>query len=353
MLEISIEECLPDDSLLQECRELYGHFSVLSVQLEIAGRFLDWARPRSAQDEVLLVAQPDTLYAFLGDVHGSFSSMCLAYLQARKMAEEGGCRLHLILLGDYMDRGEGDLAVLAFLQAGLMGELAPTVQLTCLSGNHDLALEQDWRGNCQSAVRPADTSEHLNALLATGPSGAALTLGRAATTLASISPVVAELTGVVPGEPDLSLLLAHACTPHTDLQAELRESISPVAPGCGLFSSLPFELMDKCRVDLTGGRFNARVKSCPPRRGFGSAAQGREDVQSWLNLHEELTGRQPLGLVRGHEHIPAGYSLSMLSNGFVLTLNTMDGTAVSAPELIAALAVWQPGEPLRVLTFCP
>lgn len=75
----------------------------------------------------------------IGDVHGKLGHVqALAqWLAAQALKEEGASR-HLVLIGDYVDRGENSLGVLEFVH----GLKLPGIEVTALWGNHDLFLHK-------------------------------------------------------------------------------------------------------------------------------------------------------------------------------------------------------------------
>jgi serine/threonine protein phosphatase 1 len=83
-------------------------------------------------------ACPDTVVYAIGDIHGQLGHLAALteWLAANVLSQPVRSR-HLVLLGDYIDRGHDGIGVLSYL--GIL-EL-PGVSITKLIGNHDLYLE--------------------------------------------------------------------------------------------------------------------------------------------------------------------------------------------------------------------
>lgn len=301
-------------------QSLYATYSALHRQVEIAESFRQWAGKREDGGGLLLQAQADELYCFVGDTHGHFRTLLYIICHVCTLAERAGQQAHFILLGDALDRGEEDFALLALIEDSLMQGNAGNYRMSFICGNHDLALEQDYRGYFHSAVRPAETAEHLNSLHAHGRGSHAMVLGQAAMELARTAPFVGELVGV--GCEHGAYLFAHGCPPHTDVQQELAE-LQPIPAGAELISSLPEELHCRCRDDLMRGILTPQQGPIPPLRGFHGCKQGLADIAAYIPLHRRLTGRELLGIFRGHDHVPGGCRYAKLNGAFVCTLNAM------------------------------
>nr|WP_233560436.1 metallophosphoesterase [Oleomonas cavernae] len=75
---------------------------------------------------------PSTVRAFaIGDVHGLSRALRSAFLEVARRAADGGPD-HLVMLGDYIDRGPHSRGVMAQVIAGIAG-----VKITALAGNHE------------------------------------------------------------------------------------------------------------------------------------------------------------------------------------------------------------------------
>ncbi|RJF89199.1 hypothetical protein D3874_21315 [Oleomonas cavernae] len=70
----------------------------------------------------------------IGDVHGLSAALRSAFLEVAERAAAGGPN-HLVMLGDYIDRGPHSRAVMAQVIAGI-----PGIKVTALAGNHEGAL---------------------------------------------------------------------------------------------------------------------------------------------------------------------------------------------------------------------
>ena len=291
-------------------------------QIEIADRFRQWANTKPDGAGLLLQAQDDELYCFVGDTHGSFHTLLHIICHVCALAEQAEQKAHFILLGDALDRGEEDFALLALIEDSLMQGHAGHYRMSFICGNHDLALGQDYRGYFHSAVRPAETAERLNSLHAHGRGSHAMVLGQAAMEMARTAPFVGELVGVNAQSEPCAYLFAHGCPPHTDVQQELAE-LHIVPNGEDLISSLPEELHSRCRDDLMRGMLAPQHEHIPPRRGFHGCKQGLADIAAYIPLHRRLTGRALRGIFRGHDHVAGGCRYTELNGAFVCTLNAM------------------------------
>ena len=315
----------PAAELLQGCalwQCLHTTYSNPHLQVEIADRFRQWANTKPDGEGLLLQAQDDELYCFVGDTHGHFHTLLHIICHVCTLAEQAGQKAHFILLGDALDRGEEDFALLALIEDSLMQGHAGHYRMSFICGNHDLALEQDYRGHFHSAVRPAETAERLNSLHAHGRGSHALALGQAAMEMARTAPFAGELVVANAGNVPCSYLFAHACPPHTDVQQELAElHLTPT--GADLISTLPEELLNRCRDDLMRGMLAPQHEHIPPRRGFHGCKQGLADIAAYIPLHHQLTGRHLLGIFRGHDHVATGCRFTPLRGSFVCTLNAM------------------------------
>ncbi len=87
------------------------------------------------------------LYA-IGDVHGCFSLLVrLLQLIERDQAARPPCETHVLLLGDYVDRGPQSRDVCELLHA-----MAPSPYFHCLRGNHEQTM-LDVLGGSHMALR--------------------------------------------------------------------------------------------------------------------------------------------------------------------------------------------------------
>lgn len=342
---------------MQKLRERY---SALEQMVEIARDFSTWVKTQPSADSVLLCAEEGVDYWFAGDLHASFDVLLRAFAVLSAQVHRTGRQSCLVLLGDIIDRGTEDLSCLAMVEDWLMRGEMDGVRLLCLRGNHDEALYRTSRGAFCSYVVPAETADVLCDMYMTpGERGVAQVLGCAAIDFASTRPVLAEITDLGGGPQGGSILLVHAGMPHTDLQATALERAAEFRQLAGrpLHESVPAEEWDKWMDDLLWNRMRPGLKSRVPRRGYAGNLMGVDDVNSYRRLHHTLTGRAVCCMVRGHDHIPAGWCLysyhpqynPALGDGVqhectVLGINTMNSQG--NPMLQYArpmLAHWQRG----------
>lgn len=319
-------------------KKLNEHYTNFRTQVAIAEAFT--RRSVGLNDGAcrIISAKSDCTYCIIGDVHGEFETLLNIICHARTVITG---QLHFILLGDCIDRGEGDFAVLALIQDSLLGRNRDEFTLTYLCGNHDFAVDMMPNGYFYSAVSPADTTNHLNTLSKSGHASDALLLGKAVMELARTSPYVAEL--VWGQQQESAFLLAHAAPPHTDNQQQLRALYS--GKNChNLYTDLPTDLLYPCRDDLMRGILRMQQMRVAPNRGFLATAQGTEDAADYFDLHRELTGRRIIGMFRGHDHVAHGGSITPTRNAFICTLNAMGAGNTT-------VAHWQPGLPITLYSF--
>ena len=294
-------------------QRLVEYYADLYTQVSIAERFTAHSAAKQDGNGVLMPAHEDTDYYFVGDLHGNFETLVSIICYAC----EKSTHPYLLLLGDAIDRGAEDFALLALIQDCLMGAHGDDFSLCYICGNHDFALDVKPNGFFFSAVSPADTANHLNTLSKSGHASQAHVLGKAAIELARISPYMGELVWQ-----NNSLIFAHACTPHTDNQALLQEIFGKqTVPN--IFEKLPDEILFPCRDDFMRGMLRTQMQHVAPQRGFLAATQGTDDMAAYFTLHHTLTGRRILGMLRGHDHVANGHRLTTLSNGFICTLNAL------------------------------
>ncbi len=293
-------------------RQLRERYTSLEQAVEIAGEFTEWVKKQPAPGSVLLSAEDGVDYWFAGDLHASFEVLLRAFALVSSRARQSNRQACLVLLGDIIDRGTEELACLAMVEDWLMCGEMDGVRLLCLQGNHDVALQRSMRGGFSSYVIPAETADILNFMYSTpGERAASEVLGRAAMELAASRPVMAEITNLGGGPPEGSILLVHAGLPHTDLQGNARKQIAQFR--CltqrPLHESVPADEWDLWTDDMLWNRMRPGLKSLAPRRGFAGNLMGVDDVNTYRRLHHTLTGRAICCVVRGHDHIPAGWCL--------------------------------------------
>lgn len=308
-------------------QRLYARYTALRTQIDIAEQFCTWARERADGEHLMLQAKAESCYVFIGDTHGNFEALLsiICHINATACNK----RPHFILLGDCIDRGDGDLATLALIEESLMNKGTGTFDLSYLCGNHDFALAVQPNGYFFSAVSPADTADKLNSLSKQGRAAHALCLGKAAMELARTAPFIGELTAAIPGQTNAAYIFAHACTPHTDAQALLDE-LYPQRPINTPYTALPDYLLYPCRDDCLRGLLREEATGAPPNRGFAATRQSPADAEAYFDLHRRLTGRRILGMFRGHDHIDKGCRLLHTPSAFICTLNALGPQATTA-----------------------
>lgn len=323
-------------------QRLYARYTDTSTQIDIAEKFYAWARNLADGEQLLLQTKANSTYVFIGDTHGEFDAL-LAII-CHICSTSNNKRPHFILLGDCIDRGDNDFAILALIEEMLMQQTPAEFDLSYLCGNHDFALDVLPDGFFYSAVSPADTANKLNNLSKQGRAANALCLGRAAMELARTAPYIGELLGILPNEANSAFIFTHACPPHTDNQAKL-EALFPRSPITSPFSSLPEHLLYPCRDDCLRALLRTKAPSTPPSRGFAATRQGTADIATYFSLHHRLTGHRVVGMFRGHDHVANGYQIHHCPNGFICTLNALGLQATTA-------AVLQTDGNISLLHFC-
>lgn len=315
----------PEQQHTQLYQTLHTQYTDIRVQLATAELFCQQTHQAPLGGGLLLQAKSDTLYCFIGDLHGEWDTLLQIICHTCHMAEQEQSKPHFIILGDCIDRGEQELAILALIQAALLQSADLPFHLSFICGNHELALKMENNGYFSSDVRPAETAEKLNALRAGGHGSDALVLGRAALRLAEISPFMGELMGLWPTAAAASVIFAHASSPHRDLQELMQQELMPnCGVGKDLISAIPEEYHPAFMDDFMRGLFRPEWPTIPPRRGFLATRQGAEDAAGYPHEHRRITGRTPLAMFRGHDHITNGYRLTSYENGyFICTLNAM------------------------------
>ncbi len=315
-----------------------------SVQEAIARHFITWAEKQPDGRSLLLEADKDCCYWFVGDIHGGFCALMriLTFVCQSIRADDMRKRHTLILLGDYIDRGNEDFAVLAIVEELLMASASGAslpFSVVALRGNHDTGLSRRDDGLFDSTVKPAETAAELNAMMREGEADVALSLGKAAMELARISPCMGELTNLSPTKPGATLLFTHGGLPHTDLQQEAYEKLPASDIRGELTPALPAEFRTAWEEDFTWIRLVEKAPIKIPNRGSHGCDMGTNDVNTYRRLHRRLTGRSITFIIRGHDHEEGGYKLysyhpqenNTARNGVqrncgVLTINALDIT---------------------------
>jgi len=320
----------------------YEEYRSRDVQETIARAFAAWAEKRPDGRSLLLEADADSRYWFVGDIHGGFRAFAriLDFVRHDMMADGKAKRHTLILLGDYIDRGNEDFAVLAMVEELLMGsgaEGALPLSVIALRGNHDIGLVRKNGGLFDSSVKPAETAAALNAMIQDGAVDAAQSLGKAAMELARICPCMGELTHLSPLKPEATILFTHGGLPHTDLQQTAYGQLPAACIKGELTPALPDDFRKAWEEDFTWIRLVAKAPYKIPNRGSHGCDMGTADVNAYRRLHWRLTGRAITFIIRGHDHEKGGYRLysydqvendttrsGVQRNCGVLTINALD-----------------------------
>lgn len=327
-------------------------------QLAVAKAFCEWAADKPDGSSLLLEARPEVCYWFVGDLHGDIESLIriYAFLRHCMQNDERHVQHHLICLGDYVDRGEEDIAVLTMLQYLTMhSHPQSNLVVTCLQGNHDSGIYRKADGAFASRVKPAEFVETLGKM----PPDEADIIGSAAIEFARTAPVMGELTGLRADFPEATILFTHGGVPHTDLQRSFCRDFHPTLSAAGrpLLDALPQECRAAWSEDFTWIRMVEKAPVKIPNRASHGCDLGTEDLNSYRRLHLELTGRAITFVLRGHDHEPGGFALysydaamNLSTSRFVqrhcgvLTINAMHRPMAVDSETVVAR--WCYGESL-------
>lgn len=339
---------------------------------ELAREFLArFPKPESEWSgaSVLLTAASDTTYWVVGDVHAcvdAIAKVCavVADRHRRGLTKD---RNIIVLLGDYVDRGNEPLEALAFIESLKLRHLFAGLEVMTLAGNHDVGLLRDADGKYASMVSPSETATFLQTCVDAGKDVSVE--AESAMRLAAASPRMCELTGIDPNDKNRTMLFVHAGVPHVDLQERLYAARRSMTPGVSFFQMLANEsvaddLRRACAEDFTWVRFAKDLPVKRPNRGSHGCEIGTEDVAQYLYLHRALTSRDITFVFRGHDHERSGFAcysphpaLNPTTKKFVqrecnvLTLNTMepdDSSGGMFRERDLAFAEWSLGEPVRL-----
>ena len=368
--EENVEALLREDKL--GIKGLLDDVRSSSKRQEIARDFLaNFPVPKSEwmDASILLTAEDDVTYWAVGDVHAKLSAIAkicavIADRHARGLTKK---RNILILLGDFIDRGDEPLETLAFIEWLKLRPLFEGFCVITLKGNHDVGLSCDETGKYVSMVSPAETAEYFEDCKGKGTD---LSLEvEAAMRLAVVSPRMCELTGIDLIDSSKTMLFVHGGVPHVDLQEKLYAVRNAIPQGEAFFEALSGEsvseeLRKSCAEDFTWIRFARDLPVKQPNRGSRGCEIGTEDVAQYLSLHRVLTARDITFIFRGHDHERPGFAcysphdeLNPTKKKFaqrecnVLTLNAMEpddssGGMFRSRDL--ALAEWSLGNPVRL-----
>lgn len=368
--EENVEALLLDDRL--GIKGLLENVRCSTKRQEIARDFLaNFPVPESEWEDasILLTAENDETYWVVGDVHAKVSAIAkicavIADRHARCLTQK---RNVLILLGDFIDRGDEPLETLAFIEWLKLHPLFEGFRVITLKGNHDVGLSCDETGKYVSMVSPAETAEYFEDCK---DRGIDLSLEvEAAMRLAAVSPRMCELTGIDLIDNSKTMLFVHGGVPHVDLQEKLYAVRNSIPQGEAFFEALSGEsvseeLRKSCAEDFTWIRFARDLPVKQPNRGSRGCEIGTEDVAQYLSLHRVLTARDITFIFRGHDHERPGFGcysphdeLNPTKKKFaqrecnVLTLNAMEpddssGGMFRSRDL--ALAEWSLGNPVRL-----
>lgn len=368
--EADVDELLRDDGLnvkgwLALCRSP-------EERRRIAKAFLDrFPKPAEEWDAAgaLMTADENTSYWVAGDVHAKVDAIAkiCAVIQDCWRHRRTKDRNVLILLGDYVDRGDEPLETLAFIERLKLEPLFDGFEVVTLKGNHDVGLSRDGTGRYVSMVSPAETAELLQTRWEAGEDLSVE--ADAAMRLADVSPRMCELTGIDRKDRSRTMLFVHGGVPHVDLQESLYEVQGMFPQGEPFFKALgcsevPEELRRRCAEDFTWIRFARDLPLKTPNRGSRGCEIGTEDVAQYLFLHRALTSRSITFIFRGHDHERPGFAcysvhpeLNPTKKKFaqrechVLTLNAMEPDYSSGGmfrERDLALAEWTMDGPVKL-----
>ena len=352
-------------NLLSDCRDRMK-------RREIAQKFLSsFPAPASewATASVLMTADENTTYWVAGDIHAKVSAIAkiCAVIADRHNRGLTKKRNVLILLGDYVDRGDEPLETLAFIESLKLKPLFDGFEVITLKGNHDVGLSRTADGKYVSMVSPAETAEFLQKCVNEGQDVSVE--AEAAIRLATVAPRMCELTGIDSTDPNRTMLFVHGGVPHVDLQEKLyqvRNKIPQKEPFFEAFAAdcVSEELRRSCAEDFTWIRFSKDLPIKQPNRGSRGCEIGTEDVSQYISLHRVLTTRDITFIFRGHDHERPGFAcysphpeLNPTKKKFaqrecnVLTLNAMEPDYSSNGmfrERDLALAEWAIGNPVRL-----
>ena len=209
---------------------------------EIAREFLArFPKPASEWDgaSVLMTADEDTTYWVAGDIHANVSAVAkiCAHIAARHSQGLTKQNNVLILLGDYVDRGNEPLETLAFIEGLKLHPLFDGFRIITLKGNHDVGLSRNVEGGYESMVSPSETAEFLRDCVNRGDDISVE--ADAAMRLAEVSPRMCELTGVDRADRSRTMLFVHGGVPHVDLQEKLYEVRNEIPQGEPYEPALP------------------------------------------------------------------------------------------------------------------
>lgn len=361
-----MEEGVGVKNLLADCQDRVK-------RREIARNFLNrFPAPESewAKASVLMAADEGTTYWVAGDIHAKVSAIAKICAVISDRHRRGLTKKHnvLILLGDYVDRGDEPLETLAFIECLKLRPLFGGFEVITLKGNHDVGLSCDAEGKYVSMVSPAETAEFLQGCAERGDDVSFE--ADAAMRLAAISPRMCELTGIDLNDPSRTMLFVHGGVPHVDLQEKLYDEAHGKIPqkepffkalACDCVSE---ELRKSCAEDFTWIRFSKDLPVKQPNRGSRGCEIGTEDVSRYLFLHRALTTRDITFIFRGHDHERSGFAcysphdeLNPTRKKFVqrecnvLTLNAMEPDYSSSGmfrERDLALVEWSLGNPVQL-----
>ncbi len=338
----------------------------------IAQKFLvRFPKPTSEWNgaSILMTADEDTTYWVAGDIHAKVSAIAkiCAFIANRHHNEQTKKHNVLILLGDYVDRGNEPLETLAFIEELKLHPLFDDFKIITLKGNHDVGLSRNGEGGYESMVSPSETAEYFQECVNRGDDVSVE--ADAAMRLAAVSPRMCELTGVDLADKSRTMLFVHGGVPHVDLQEKLYGVRNQIPQGEPFFAalaneSIPEGVRKSCAEDFTWISLSKDLPLKQPNRGSRGCEIGTEDVSQYLFLHRALTSRDVTFIFRGHDHERPGFAcysphpvLNPTKKRFaqrecnVLTLNAMEPDFSSGGmfrERDLALAEWTIGNPVRL-----
>lgn len=219
---------------------------------------------------------------FIGDLHGDFYA--LHTLLGHAEALRADCRI--LFLGDMVDRGAMPIECIFLL---LEWGLRHPGRLVWIAGNHDVAFSCGEQGEFNSAVKPAELLNELNAK------------DLFAGTRRRIGNFFIEMAQRLPRAllfPD-GLLATHGGFPLSDLQVKGKEIADESA-------YLEWLNSKECLFDFTWTRITRMPKKIPDRYSSGSE-YGFMDFEAFCQLKPDWFPVK--NMVNGHQHPANGFEL--------------------------------------------
>lgn len=222
----------------------------------------------------------------IGDVHADLRALvtCIEFIRDHYPLDpsrsESECKCVVVLLGDLIDRGKQDHAVLLYLHELLKCE---DLEVVLIAGNHDLALGYKEAGDkttFAATVEPAEYAEFLNS---GDVSPECVQTAKSFVDAVDKAPVSVLICRD-------GTLLTHGGVPHTDYQKQL------------LDDSFKAFRDAKVQNDFVWSRL-CHVQSRMIDRSSTSVELGSSDYKSFLDAFQSATGYEVTGVIRGHDHV--------------------------------------------------